>query len=261
MNISTKGIILRDMPLKESDKFITILTPDLGRISVYCNGIRSIKSLFLTSTMPLCYDEFQLFKKGDKFWLKEAAVIESFSELREDIILNSLAQYFAELAYDVTVENDYIGSREILSLILNSLYALSIKKWDKDLIKAVYELRLVSICGMMPDTDVCNICSLDKRDVYLSLSGGVIVCGDCLDKDGIDYQSGNMIHITPAALDAIRYVTSCPAKKIFSFKIPERDFVSFTIAVEGYTLAQLERSFPTLDYYKELLKFDGTANG
>ena len=42
--ISTQGIVIREVMLGESDKLLTVLTSDLGRISVRCRGVRSLKS-------------------------------------------------------------------------------------------------------------------------------------------------------------------------------------------------------------------------
>lgn len=252
MNIETKGLILRDLPLKESDKFITVLTPDLGRISVYCNGARRIKSLYLTSTMPLCYDEFVLYKKGDKFWLREAAVIESFAPLREDIEKNALANYFADVLCDVTVENDLESCEELLRLALNSLYAAAVDTFDERIVKAAFEFRLVSFCGFMPNLVGCSVCDNKKNDYFLDTSGGVLVCEECRKKEEMNFIDTELIHLTPSAKQAIEYVIGCDIRKLFSFKLEERDVVSFSLAAERYLTAQLERSFETLKYYHDI---------
>ena len=42
--IVTAGLVLRDTVTKESDKILTVLTADLGRISVIAKGARSRRS-------------------------------------------------------------------------------------------------------------------------------------------------------------------------------------------------------------------------
>ena len=242
------------MPVKESDKFLTVLTEDLGRISVYGNGVRSLKSNFLSSVSPLCYDELVLYKKGEKYWLREAAVVESFPEIKSDLLKNALAGYFLDVLCDITFENDPDGGSDYLSLILNILYALSLDKWDIRQVKSVFEFRAIALAGMMPNPDCCEVCGKEiKSDCYLDLVGGEVICPGCR-KEQVD--SGMDIpevrYLTPAAYKALSYVISCPPKRIMSFKLEERDLVSFADASESYLIAQLERSFNTLDFYKEL---------
>lgn len=54
--------------------------------------------------------------------LDEASTLELFDGVRQDIVLLSLASYFAEAAEAVCAEET--TSPEILSLLLNALYAL-----------------------------------------------------------------------------------------------------------------------------------------
>ena len=49
----------------------------------------------------------------------------------------------------------------------------------------------------------------------------------------------------------MRYVISAPAKRLFSFPIGEKGLKNFSRAAERYVQAHAERSFPTLDYFKQ----------
>ena len=42
--ITTKGIVIREVMMGESDKLLTVLTPELGRITVRCRGVPTVKS-------------------------------------------------------------------------------------------------------------------------------------------------------------------------------------------------------------------------
>lgn len=78
--------------------------------------------------------------------ITEATAIEMFPELRTDIVLLSLASYFAQLAEVLSQED--AASPALLPLILNALYALAKLKKPPQLVKAATELRLAAPCGL-----------------------------------------------------------------------------------------------------------------
>ena len=95
--IVTAGLVLRDTVTKESDKILTVLTADLGRISVIAKGARSRRSKYTAACQLLCYSDMTLSPKGDWYYLAEANTIELFDGLRRDIVKLALGAYFADL--------------------------------------------------------------------------------------------------------------------------------------------------------------------
>ena len=60
--IKTKGIVIGVANSADNDKVLTILTPDLGKISVFCKGAKKTKGALLNSTEYLAFSEF-IFNK------------------------------------------------------------------------------------------------------------------------------------------------------------------------------------------------------
>ena len=139
-----KGIVLRAVDTKESDKILTVLTPG-GKLPVIAKGARSRKSRVTACTQLLAYSELTLSESRGWQYLSEGSPIQLFEGARRDIALLSLASYFAELTEAAALEN--VESGEILSLLLNALYALGELKKDPALVKAAFELKLMSLIG------------------------------------------------------------------------------------------------------------------
>lgn len=59
--------------------------------------------------------------------------------------------------------------------------------------------------------------------------------------------------ITPGMLEAMHYITTCDAKKLFSFQIGDDTIEQLSAITESYLSTQLERGFSALDFYKSLL--------
>ena len=139
--IVTAGLVLRETETKESDKILTVLTPELGRISVIAKGARSRRSKYTAACQLLAYDEMTLRRKGEWYYLAEAGTLELFDGVRQDIQRLALASYFAELTE--TVCQDALAAAEILPLLLNALFALGTLGKEPLVVKAAFVWRLL----------------------------------------------------------------------------------------------------------------------
>ena len=134
MYLTTRGLVLRTTEYKETDRILTILTDHDGLLSVKARGVRSNRSKLKGACQLLTYAEFTISDARGFTAITEATAIEMFPELRNDLLLLSLASYFAQLAEVLSQED--ASSPALLSLILNALYALSKLKKPPRLVKA-----------------------------------------------------------------------------------------------------------------------------
>ena len=134
----------------------------------------------------------------------------------------------------------------LLPLILNALYALAKLKKPPQLVKAATELRLAALAGYLPELSGCCVCGDPEPDRF-SIADGTLECASCRASDGV------RMPLSAASLAAMRYIVSCPDKKLFSFALTGAAEKELCDAAESYLLTQLERSFYTLDFYKSLL--------
>lgn len=240
------GVVLRAVDTKESDKVLTILTP-AGKLPVMAKGARSRKSRVTACTQFLAYSELTLSESRGWQYLSEGNTIELFQGVRQDIALFSLASYFAELTEAVALEG--VESGEILSLLLNALYALGSLKKPPALVKAAFELKLMGLTGFEPLADACAYCGNPApEDPMLDVREGVICCRGCGKGE-----RGLAMPLSPGALAAMRKVLYGDAKRLYGFSLEEQDLKRLGDASETYVHAMLERGFKTLDFYKGIL--------
>lgn len=243
----TTGLILRETETKESDKILTVLTPELGRISVIAKGARSRRSKYTAACQLLAYDEMTLRRKGEWYYLAEASTIELFDGVRQDIEKLALAAYFAELTEAVC--QDAMAAADILPLLLNALFALGALGKPNRLVKVAFVWRLLAEAGFAPLVDGCAVCGRETPEApMLDVTQGVLRCGGC--RAG---GSGLSLPLTTAAVQALRYVLYCPPKKLYGFSLDKAGLVMLDRAAEAFCAVQLERGFRTLDYYKAFL--------
>ena len=247
MRLTTQGIVLRETNYKEADKILTVLTRDWGKRTVKARGCRRKNSKLTAASQLLVYSELTLSERGEFTTLTEADPLEQFWSVRQDLETLALASYFAEVAEASAQEGETCP--ELLSLLLNCLYALDTLKKPRALVKAVFELRLLCLTGYEPLLDACALCGEEApAQPRLDLGEGVLCCAACRGRLG----GGVSMPLSPGALAAARYIVSGPPKKLFSFALAEESLRRLGQATEAFLMSQQERGFRTLDYYKQL---------
>ncbi len=245
MFIKTEGVVLREVEYNDADKLLDVLTRDHGLMTVRARGVRRRTSDLKSACQLLTYSEFTLFENRGRYTINEASSIEQFRQLRDDIELLALGSYFAQ-AVSVVAQED-APNPELLSLLLNALYALGKLKRPQLLVKAAFELRLACLAGFAPEVSVCAVCGSEVPDRF-DLSGACVTCAAC--RTG---EAGIRMPVDASVLQAMRYVVWCEPKKLFSFRLGETSTQRLSDITEAYLMTQLEHSFSTLEFYKSLL--------
>lgn len=246
MYLTIQGIVLRVTDYNERDALLTLLTAGLGKLTVKARGLRRKNSPLIAPCQLLSYGEFTLFEHRGQYIINEAHAMELFTPLRRDLTKLSLGTYFAQVAAVLSQED--FPSSELLSLLLNCLYALSKLELPEAQIKAVFELRAACLSGYTPDLFGCHICGNQTPDRF-DLSAGQLECLNCRNRES----SGIRMPVNPAVLEAMRYICLCDPKRLFSFQVGSQTLVTLGNLTEAYLTTQLERGFSTLDFYKSLL--------
>lgn len=123
MLITTKGVVIRERQSRENDKFIDILTPDLGIIEISAKGAKKISSKNSASTQLFAYSNFCVQKRTERYYLNSSEPIHIFYPIRTDIEKTALAAYFSEvIKYAVPSEQP---SADVLRLLLNSFHFMT----------------------------------------------------------------------------------------------------------------------------------------
>ena len=244
MHLDVFAVVLRAVDYKETDRILTLLTDQSGLMIVKAQGCRRKNSPLAAPTQLLAYSHMTLFEYRDHYSIKEATVQEQFLGVRDDLAKLSLASYIAEVAQSVGVEGE--ANPELLSLTLNSLYALDKLHKPLELVRAAFDLKCMSIAGYAPLLDACAVCGLPQPvEPRLNLQEGVLHCKSCKGEVG----PGQSLPLTAEMLAAARHIVYGDAKRLFSFQLPPDQLAPFAALASAYLTTQLERGFKTLDFY------------
>ena len=215
------------------DKMVTILTPS-GKIGCAAKGARRPKSLLMAGTQFFCFGEYLIFKGNNSYNINSCDTIEIFYNLRTDLDKLNYAVQLCKIVDSVTYENQ--NTYKILQLLLNTLYVISETDKDLELVASVFRIRLLCLLGFMPKVEKCVKCGETENIAYFSIADDGFKCINCgkVDKSAIS--------LSATTVDAIRYVIFSPAKKIFSFDLPEESVREISLISKIYLEEKLEIS-------------------
>jgi len=241
-----QGLVLRVTEYNDRDVLLTLLTKELGRITVKARGARRKNSPLAVSCQLLVLSEYSLFEYKDTYVVNEAHVVELFQGLRLDICKLALATYMVQVV-DLISQED-VPNPQMHSLILNCLFGLSSLSISDAKVKTVFELRCACLAGFYPDLDA-DLTGAGADRMYFDISEGCLV----FTSGGSSMSSGIRMPVSAGMVCAMRYICTCDQKKIFSFSVSDEALNSLSYLTEAYLSTQLEQGFSALDFYKSLL--------
>lgn len=246
MQTTVRGLVLREVDWRDSDKILTILTAERGHLTASARGSRRKGSRLKAGTQVLVCADFTLFENRGKFSVNEADTVELFMGLRSDLEKLSLGAYFAEVLEAVSGED--VQSGALLTDGLNALYALSNGIKPPALVKAAFEFRTAALAGFAPEVSQCAACGDETpAQPALNILDGEILCDACVRASGAVTMS-----LDTPSLMALRHLMNAESQRMLSFALGGASTELLAAAAERYLLTHLDRGFSTLDFYKRL---------
>lgn len=260
----TMGLVIRAK--REKDVVLTLLTPEMGRITVIAKGARSLKGPQMAMSQLFSYGDFELYRRGDLYWLNTGELKENFYGISTRLDALNLAVYFCDVAYALSEPDEPCA--ELLRLLLNSLYFLANKKYPDALVKGVYEWRVLAMEGVSPSIGGCSDCGAAEDGAFaLDVAQGELLCGVCRRKREITTAASMMLDDAPrhdlvllsqGAVEAIRFALGSPMDKMMSFRLDGADDQrDFTRAGEKFLRYHLDVDSTALQMYDMMRGKDG----
>ncbi len=242
-----KGIVLKRVPFAESSAYITVLT-ETGLEKFSAKGILSRRNKNSAACALWAYSEFILSCRQDNQTLSSVSLLKSLIRQGVDFEALAVANYVSSLAHDVTFNQE--DAPAIYKLLGATLAEINKMKVSPALIKAVFELRLMSKLGFSPDIAICSHCSEPFEEGYFLPSEGVALCQNCsvfTEKEKVPLSHGTAIGI-----NTLLSLSDSAAYGIrFSDKMSETRFESLC---EKFSVNHLDCAFAALGYYKTNIK-------
>jgi len=190
----TPAIVLRARIHGESDKIVTFLTRDWGKITGIAKGAKRSQRRFVNVLEPFTnvHLRFRPIRAEELAFIFGCDLLRSFRAPGRDLQRYGFASYLTELI-DVMVAGRESGP-EIYELLLQGLAVLEEQRELSPLFLSAFELLLLVHTGYAPNIDGCQRCgqpipiahsrtATDPPAMFSSSLGGLL-CVNCRDRGG-----------------------------------------------------------------------------
>ena len=243
--VRTQGVVLRYTDFKESDRMLTLFSPEHGKMSILARGCRKPKSKFLSVTQLFAYGEYILLRKGDIYILTQGDIIDAFFDIRKDVEKYAYASYVIDLVEEVIVAGEQ--NTPLFYLLLQVLSYFAYSDLNPRDITHIFELKLTDIMGYRPNLDSCMICgSSVSNPVYFAPSKGGLICSECykMVREGYNIQMGTV--------QVMKYILDMDLKRMGILKISPEFREQIDKIMSAYLEERLEKRLKTRNFIEHL---------
>ena len=246
----TRAIVLKSINLSESDRLVTFLSENHGKVKCVAKGARKVKNRFWGSLEPMSQIHLIYFGKENQnlYRLNQADILESFQSIRDDFAKLYKGIYFIELIDSMILEGHQ--DRRIFNLLLQTLFALK-QQTELDPLIRLFEIRLLSLSGYKPQIDHCVICkTVSENGIFkFSFIQNGILCGNCSRRVATDIQ------FTTGTRNYIRKLMEVDIKSCGRIKIPKHKADEIEKVTHRLVLSHLGREPKSYPFIKSMAQF------
>lgn len=237
MVVKTKALILRGIPVGDQDRLLTMLSAELGVISVSARGVARNGNRLAAATQPMMYGEYMLFQGTSRYSLNQGEVIASFFDLALEPERYERAVRLLSMSADAGMVPE--AAAEVLELTLHALHRLMPNTkvpMDPDLVVGIFELKMLQISGLTPHLTGCIQCGTSAIDqIRFSHRHGGFLCEQC------DPGDPSAVPVSAGVAKAMLYTLCAPVRSLFRFELAAPQVGNFLDVVSRYAEERWEK--------------------
>ena len=239
----TEGVVIRQMPLGEADRILTLCSPDMGKVRAVAKGVRRTKSRLGGHLELLNRASVSVAIGRNLDTISEASAISTFGGIRGDLQKVSRGMYVAELVDTFSMEGN--GNRGIYHLLLNTLLWLE-RAGNPNLLMRWFEMRLLECSGYMPELVHCVECRewLEPADHLFVCDAGGVLCPSCRTASG-----GALLPLPMNTMKTLRFVQrELHFDNVETLKVSERILKDMERLMRTYIRHIMEREIKSAEF-------------
>jgi DNA repair protein RecO (recombination protein O) len=186
------GIILQGKPMGETDRLLTVLSPEYGLIRAIAPGSRQFKSRLRGRSELFVVNRFLVVKGRSLDKITQAETLRCYPGLSQNLGKLTASQYLGELALTLALSDQ--PQAEIYEILLEHLYRLEKLTQESDiyayLSQAVFHSLVVG--GLAPQV---LSCCLTQKPIQANFD-------DLRWRVGFSFEAGGIVSLEKCAEDA-----------------------------------------------------------
>lgn len=212
-----EGIVLKSRSYGESNKIVTLMTREAGKIAAMARGAKKPTSRLAGVTQTFMHGMYIVSRTTGMGTLQQGEHLSSMRHIQTDIMATAYASYIVELV-DRLVEE---GRPEpfAFEVLLQSLNAIE-EEYDPEAIALFVDWKMLPFAGVQPILHQCASCGAVEGEFAFSFSQGGFLCHGCYAVDPY------IIRLSPKQLKLIRMFYTVPIEQIGKLEL-KRETKSF----------------------------------
>jgi DNA repair protein RecO (recombination protein O) len=166
------GVVTRTHKLGETDRIITIVTQDSGRVRAVAKGVRKPGSRFGSRLEPMSHVQLQLYRGRDLDIVNQVELVEIANGIRADLERTTEGLAMCEIVE--MLAQDRSPSPHLYRMLVGALRQLNFH--HSKLVLPALQLRLLEAEGVGPCVDRCIECGATDDLVAFDVSAGGAQC-------------------------------------------------------------------------------------
>ena len=251
---NTEAIVLKQMPLGEADRLLTLYTPEYGKLRAVTRGARRVRSK-LGGHVELLTRCLLSLNQGSTFYVVgQAQTLESHRHLRENLELVSTGLYLAELVDLFTVEEN---PNPALYRLLQQALAWLGTQGERELLARFFELHILHLSGYLPELHRCVECQrpLQEGEHRFYPAGGGTLCLVCRPTQGA------IMPLPASALKVLRFLRVEEYERVARLRLGPRLEEELEQLLGSYIRHILERDVHAAAFLDHLRRQASRARG
>ena len=248
----SQAIILSRRDFGESDRLLTLFTPNHGKVRAIAKGARKPSAKVSGHVELFARSDVVIHKGRNLDILSQAELVDPYRGLREDLGRGAYANYVAELLDRFTADEDDEG--EDLFLLLHETLARIAEAADPRLAARFFELRLLDLVGFRPELNECVVsrAELLPEPQYFSREEGGVVS-----RAAAPQVASRLIELDIDTLKLLRHLqrSADAYERVNSLRISPAQHSAAERIMLGYIAHLLERKLESVDFIRRLRRF------
>ena len=236
------SIVLHRFSLGETDRVLTLLTRELGKLNAVAKGSRRPGSRLSGATELFTLTNMLLAVGKSLDIVSQCEIRESFPPLRQDLGLLARATYLCELTDRLTEERE--PDAELFDLLHSALYLLQRVPDCPDVVVHAFELHALGLRGYAPSLNECARCGepLTRGRVAFSPSVGGALCAEHR------FASQDAIQIAFPTLELLRALASHEPEDLVELRPEKRALAEADRCLRWYIRYRTERDLKSAEF-------------
>ncbi|MGD9712647.1 MAG: DNA repair protein RecO [Thermomicrobiales bacterium] len=245
------AIVLGRRDYGETDRIVTLLTRERGKLSAIAKGARKPTARSGPAIEYFAHSRFMLARGRDLDVVTSAELIARPANLQGSLSRLANASHMAELANKLVQEGEVYPV--VFQLLLASLHQLDDGNDDLRTVRC-FEVQILSEVGYPLDLWHCSTCQreLGQELNYLGLASGGMLCPDCRSNEG------KALAVSINAQKYLRLLSREGLKGAAQVLVPSTVAAETERVMAAYTSSVVERDLTSLRVLREIRERSGT---